>query len=147
MEIITENTKQTYLFGQKIGQEIIKSRKGRVICLYGELGSGKTTFTQGVAKGLGVGDFVLSPTFIIVRQYNLPVENKRVFFHIDLYRIENEGELTNIGLHEIFSNSDNIIVVEWAEKLGKFLPQKRIDIKFTILDFNRRKINFSYEDN
>lgn len=148
MEIITNSARQTYLLGQKIGKELLSdNQKGRVICLYGDLGSGKTTFIQGFAGGLGIKDFVPSPTFIIVRQYDIPVKNRRTFFHIDLYRLENTQEIAGLGLNEIFADSSNFVAVEWAEKLDKLLPKQRIDIRFIILDGNSRKISISYEGN
>ncbi len=130
----TNNSEET----QELGEDFAKSlRAGDVVCLYGDLGSGKTTFVQGLAKGLGVKEKIISPTFIIIRTY--PLKN---FYHIDLYRIEN-NDLQGLGLEEILNNLQNIVVVEWAEKLKKYLPQKRIDIKFSYEKEKKRKIIFS----
>lgn len=146
VEIITNNAKETFELGQKIGKDLISnSQKGRIVCLYGDLGSGKTVFSQGLAKSFGISDLVPSPTFIIVRHYSIPVKVGFTFFHIDLYRLENMQEIANLGLSEIFSNPNNFIAVEWAEKLDKLLSKQRIDVKFTILDGSRRKIDISYE--
>lgn len=126
---------------QKLGKDFAKSlRPGDVVCLYGDLGSGKTTFTQGLAEGLGIKQRIISPTFVIVRSYKLDVMS---FFHIDLYRVESEKDLEGLGIEEIINNKNNIVVIEWAEKLKDNLPQKRIDINFLYEDENKRKINFS----
>lgn len=146
MEIITKNAQETISLGQKIGNYLISNRKeGRILCLYGDLGSGKTVFSQGLAKSFGINGLVPSPTFIIVRHYDIPLKRGFSFFHVDLYRLENSREIASLGLDEIFSDSTNFIAVEWAEKLDKLLPKQRIDIKFTMLDSSRRKINISYE--
>ena len=107
-----------------------EKRKGAMIlALYGELGSGKTTFTQGFARGLGLPDRILSPTFIVMREYSLSAGAFKRLYHIDLYRMENSGQMADLGFGEIFSNPANIIVIEWAERLEK-LPRERTDITF-----------------
>jgi len=111
----------------------------RIFCLSGELGAGKTTLLQGFAQGLGLHTRLLSPTFIIVRRYGLE-NTMNVFYHIDLYRIQKEEDLKSLGLMEVFSHPYAIIAVEWPERLGKFMPQKRIDITFEVTDEEKRKI-------
>ena len=136
MENITTNNSQET---EKLGFEFTnKITDGGIICLYGDLGSGKTTFVKGLAKGLGISERIISPTFVIVRQHNL--ENNITFYHIDLYRLESERELQSIGLPDIFSEKNAIVLVEWAERLGKYLPEKRWDIKFQNLENDQRKI-------
>jgi len=133
---VTNSFKET----QKLGRDFAKSlRAGDVVCLYGDLGSGKTTFVQGLAKGLGIKNRIISPTFVIVRSYKLGVMG---FCHIDLYRIENKRGLEGLGIEEIINNPQNIIVIEWAEKLKSNCPQKRIDIEFFYEKNNVRKIKF-----
>lgn len=115
-----------------------------VVCLYGDLGSGKTTFVQGLAKGLGVSRRISSPTFIIVRTYQLSTNNEHTtnsFYHIDLYRCETESDLKGIGMQEILADPKNIVVIEWPEKLGFLLPEKRTDIKFEYMNEEERKIS------
>ena len=110
---ITSNFKET----QKLGRDFAKVlEKGDVLYLYGDLGSGKTTFVQGLAEGLGVKQRIISPTFIIVRSYKLEVIS---FYHIDLYRINNEKDVRGLGLEEIIDNPENIVVIEWADKFAK----------------------------
>lgn len=119
---------------QELGEEFAKRLKpGDVVCLYGDLGYGKTTFVKGVARGLGVKSRIISPTFVIVRQHKLgdrfQALGTRELVHIDLYRIEDERQLVGIGLEDILEDKNAIKLIEWPEKLVE-LPEKRIDIKF-----------------
>ena len=133
---ITNSSKET----QKLGRDFAKILKKRdVICLYGDLGSGKTTFVQGLAEGLGVKNRIISPTFIIVRAYNL---RQGMFYHVDLYRVSSEDNIRGLGLEEITNDKLGIVAIEWAEKLESFLPDKRISIEFFYEKYNRRKIAF-----
>ncbi len=132
--ISTKSAQETVEFGSSLAQSL-QSRKGErptIICMYGELGSGKTTFAQGFAKGLGIGERLLSPTFIIVRRYQLPENSSGFLYHLDLYRLQSDTELDELGLAEIFADSESFIIIEWAEKLGELLPQHRIDIQFSV---------------
>ena len=104
--------------------------------MYGELGSGKTTFTQGFAKGLGITTRLLSPTFIIVRRYPI-LEKENYLYHVDLYRLQTVSEMEGVGLPEIFADPNAYKVVEWSERLGTLLPKKRIDIFFEV-DYQER---------
>jgi len=149
-KIITKNAEETQKLGQKLAHHLIQ--KGsvtlpHVICLYGELGMGKTTFVQGFAKGLGITSRLLSPTFIIVRRHHLSAIN-RFFFHLDLYRVTSEQSIQELGIQEMFNDEKNIVIVEWAERLGSELPKKRIDIHVRPgdLEFERR-IEITYDTN
>jgi tRNA threonylcarbamoyladenosine biosynthesis protein TsaE len=130
MEVITKSAQETAKLGEKLANNL---EEGAVVCLYGELGSGKTVFVQGLAKGLGIKERILSPTFVMIRQYGN-------FYHIDLYRIENEKDIESLGLEEIWSDPKNIVAIEWAEKIKKILPKKRVDIYFEYVEEDRRKI-------
>ena len=142
MEIITKSAQETFKLGEKIGNRLILSsdRGDHVLCLSGQLGSGKTTFIQGIAKSLGIIKPVPSPTFIIVRQYETRAKLYSQFYHIDLYRLETKKDLQTLELKEIFSDPNSLIAVEWAEKLASLLPEKRIDISFEVSGLNTRKI-------
>lgn len=115
--------------------------KGGIIALIGDLGSGKTTFTQGFAQALGINDKINSPTFTLIRQHQLP-NLDRTLYHLDLYRLEkvNLGEL---GLLDLFQQKNDIVLIEWAEKLGKQLPKNAIIINFKHLGNDQREINIS----
>ena len=130
-KIITKSAEETAKIGEELARQLTDGGSGpHILCLYGDLGSGKTTFTQGFARGLGITSRLLSPTFIIVRRYDIPVTGKKLY-HIDLYRLQNTEDFTELGLSEIFSDFDAYVVVEWAEKLGDMLPVARRDITFT----------------
>ncbi len=151
MEIITQNPGETQRLGQKIGADLKSGRiKRRVLCLFGDLGSGKTTFVQGLAKGLKIEKRITSPTFVFVKKYkNLSstepcFSNQSNFYHVDLYRAEKAEDTKSLGLEEIFSDPQAIVAVEWAEKIRGILPQERVDIEFNYLDNKKRKIIIKY---
>ena len=135
--LYTKSAKETQSIGKDLAQSLVDQiRRGvmslpLIYCLSGDLGSGKTTFAQGFARGLGITTRLLSPTFIIVRRYEIP-QTALWFYHLDLYRVEHEKELETLGIREILQNPHNIIAIEWAEKFGGYLPHSRIDIKFSV---------------
>lgn len=141
MEVFTENARQTYELGQKFTDYLIKNSLS-VLALTGDLGAGKTVFISGLAVGLGIKGRILSPTFILMREY--PVERKdfpfRRLYHVDLYRINSEKDIDVIGLREILADPTNLVVIEWAEKMSEDLPEKRVEIKFEYVSPNKRKI-------
>ncbi len=126
---------------QKIAADLAqKYQNGGIIAFSGPLGAGKTTFIQGFARGLGINDRLISPTFIVMRQYDIPKNPQGKLFHIDLYRFEDEVDIEGTGLSEIFANPNNIVLIEWAEKLGKSLPQQAMQIKIKLTSGNTREI-------
>lgn len=137
MRIKSNSPKQTQEIAQKIAQEF--QNTGGIIALYGDLGAGKTTFVQGFAKALGISDKIISPTFVYIRQHSIPEKN-RWLYHIDLYRLEDPDD-QSLGLNDLLSDSSNIIVIEWPEKLGKNLPNNITKIYLEALDENTRLIN------
>jgi len=140
--VVTNNFKET----QKLARDFAKTlKKGDLICLSGNLGSGKTTFVQGLAEGLGIKNRIISPTFIIVRAYRIKNDKSRImnFYHVDLYRVENERDLEDLGIEEIINDKNNITVIEWAEKLKSQISTKRINIQFSYEKENTRRIIFS----
>ena len=137
MQIITNNSEETKKFAQQLAKKFIKI--GGVIALSGDLGTGKTTFTQGFAKGLGIKDKIISPTFVLTRQHRLP-NFSRMLYHLDLYRLEEIASIKNIGIEEMIADPLNIILIEWAEKARDLLPPETIWIYFKSLDENTREI-------
>lgn len=134
---ITNNYKET----QKIGERLAKKIKPPIIlALISDLGGGKTTFTQGLAKGLGIKNIITSPTFVLEKIYNIP-KKKYNLHHYDLYRIDPD----DILIDEILENAkDNIVVIEWADKIKDQLPKKEvIKIKFKLIGDNKRQIKIS----
>lgn len=142
--IITNNLAQTQRvagdLAKKIESTTVVDSGATVIGLVGDLGSGKTSFVQGFAKGLGIKEKITSPTFVIQKNYKLKTENYKLLIHIDAYRIKNSKEIFNLGWEEIISNSRNIIIIEWAEKIKKILPKKYIQINFEHLEGDKKKI-------
>ncbi|MBU2068176.1 tRNA (adenosine(37)-N6)-threonylcarbamoyltransferase complex ATPase subunit type 1 TsaE [Patescibacteria group bacterium] len=135
-EIITKSDQETKKLAGEIAQEILETarKEALVIGLEGDLGSGKTTFIQGVAQGLGIKDKITSPTFVIMKKYNS-------FYHIDCYRIES-NDLLELGFKEIISQPGNIVMIEWAERVKDILPKNTIWIKFEYLYKNKRRITY-----
>jgi len=107
-------------------------RGGEVLALTGPLGSGKTTFTQFLAKYLGITTTVTSPTFVIMNRYEGKLNNKQIFFfHLDLYRVHNFEEVKALGITEAWGRPDTITVIEWADKIDQSLPQSTQFYNFT----------------
>ena len=131
--ITTTDPEETQKFAARLAATL-KKEKGSttiptVVCLYGDLGSGKTTFVQGFARELGIQNRLLSPTFIIVRRYQIP-QSESLLYHVDLYRTKTSYDIENLGFLEILEDPQGYVLIEWAEKLGSLLPQKRTDIHF-----------------
>jgi len=146
MELITKSARETQKLGQNLAADIVSGRLSNTIALSGDLGSGKTTFVQGLAKGLGIAGRIISPTFIIVRKYPINSKDKnsafKDFYHVDLYRLEGEldKEVFNLGLPYLWSEPQNIIVIEWAEKIQKLIPTGATWIRFEDMGEDKRKI-------
>lgn len=136
MEVITKNAEETFKLGQEIGSSLNKSH---IFALSGELGAGKTTFIQGFAKGLGIDQKIISPTFILMRKYNA---KEKSLYHLDLYRLEGdvEKEARNLGLFDIWEDTGNVVLIEWAEKLKTKWPEDVTKIKFESLGEYKRRI-------
>jgi tRNA threonylcarbamoyladenosine biosynthesis protein TsaE len=133
LSITTTDARETQKFAEELAATLKKekgsARETSVICFFGDLGSGKTTFIQGFAKALGIHRRLLSPTFIIVRRYPIP-ESDSLLYHVDLYRTKTSYDIENLGFAEILEDPGSYVCIEWAEKLGSLLPKKRIDIHF-----------------
>jgi tRNA threonylcarbamoyladenosine biosynthesis protein TsaE len=145
LEITTHNAAQTKKIAFALAKEIVKSPGGKgafVIALEGNLGAGKTTFVQGFAKGLGIKEIPKSPTFVLMNIYSfgktlnakrqtLKLTHKyKHLVHIDCYRIASAKELAHLGIKEIFKDPHNIVLIEWAEKIEKVIPQDVLWLKF-----------------
>lgn len=118
-------------------------QKGDVVCLYGELGAGKTVFVKEVLKCLGYTGDVTSPTFTLVHEYTT---DTALVYHLDLYRIESEEQLIDLGVVDLFGTKETLFFIEWPEKLGTYLPKNRIDIFFADTGMNTRKIVIDFVD-
>ncbi|MEW6620922.1 MAG: tRNA (adenosine(37)-N6)-threonylcarbamoyltransferase complex ATPase subunit type 1 TsaE [bacterium] len=134
--ITTRAPEQTKLWGERLGKYLEKSD---IVCLFGGLGAGKTVFTQGIARGLGVADeYVNSPTFLMLREYR---QARLPLFHFDLYRLESLNELYDLGYEEYFFG-DGITVIEWPEKVEELIPPEYLRVEIEWIDSHSREINF-----
>lgn len=137
MIVTTTSVSQTAQLAQKLAE---KYKNGGILALIGPLGAGKTTFTQAFAKSLGIKQNLISPTFILMREYFIPGQKVKKLYHIDLYRLDKIEEIDSLGLGEIFSNPQNIVIIEWADKLGNLLPKTAVRLFFTPTAKNSREI-------
>ena len=154
-EYISKSREQT----QKIASDFAKNLKGgEVLCFYGNLGTGKTTFIQALAKSLGIKENVTSPTYVLIKKYEInhkmlnnskkaiakniqyPISNIQSFYHLDTYRLNSSDEALELGLEEIWSDKGNIIAIEWADKISDILPKEKIDLCFEHIKDDERKI-------
>lgn len=135
--MILENLKQTQKLAMNLAGKIIKEKPAKralILAMSGPLGSGKTSFVQGLAKGLGIEGLVKSPSFLLLRRYPIP-KTKNFLIHIDCYRLHSFKDLQEIGFDDFLKDPQNIIALEWADKIKKHLPKKNI-----------LNINFVYKD-
>ncbi len=143
---LTESPAKTKELGKTLAKNILKKKKGKkaaVFGLEGDLGGGKTTFLQGFALGLSIKDKILSPTFVIMKKYEIPKSKEyKNFYHFDCYRAKDEKEISVLGVEKIISNPGNIVAIEWAEKIKDILPKNSFWIKFKFVGQKTRKIIF-----
>jgi len=136
--VITSGPEETWQIGQLLG-ELLDA--GDTVCLYGDLGAGKTNFTFGIAQGLDVQEqYITSPTFTFVNEY----QGRVPLYHIDLYRLKDPDELENIGFEE-YIESDGVTVIEWAERAEDELPVEGLSVYLAYVDDHSREIGFIAE--
>jgi len=138
METLSKSTKETEGLARSIASKLAP---GDVLALYGDLGSGKTTFTNFLTKALGSDYRVQSPTFVILRKYGGGSGSIKTVNHLDLYRLSNPSELEDIGIEELVNEPGAITVIEWPELLENTLPTRTIKIRFEGAGESERKIN------
>lgn len=132
-KLISNSAIQTMQIAKNFARKL---RGGETVILVGDLGAGKTTFTKGIAKGLGVGDDILSPTFNIIKEYK---GSFLFLFHIDMYRIDDEDEIENLGLMDLFGE-DSVVVIEWNK--CKNIPSKDVyEVSIEIKENGNREIS------
>jgi tRNA threonylcarbamoyladenosine biosynthesis protein TsaE len=128
----TNNVEETLQIAEKLARQL---KPGDLLTLEGDLGAGKTTFTKGIAAGLGISRTLSSPTFTIVKEY----EGVIPLYHMDVYRLEHSDE--DIGFEEYF-DGNGVSVVEWAQFIEEYLPEERLNITIKYLDEQSRVIEF-----
>src|SRR3990167_5499282 len=117
--------------------------KATVVALQGDLGSGKTTFAQAFGKVLGVEENMPSPTFVIMKFYNINWKGFKKLIHIDAYRLEKESELLHLGWEEIIKEPENLILIEWPENVAGIIPADAKKIFFKFIDETTREISYA----
>ena len=127
-KITSRSEKDTVELAQNIESEKFPNM---IICLNGELGSGKTMFVKGIANALGIQDTITSPTFNIIKEY----DGELPLYHLDVYRLD--GDTNGVGIEEYFSKG-GVVVIEWADTIKSILPEERLDIKFKVVGENKR---------
>jgi len=156
LEFISRSADQTRRVGMRLGALL---RRGDLICLAGELGSGKTTLVQGITAGWGSPDKTTSPTFVLVNVYQQPITNRKPLeshgsdseqlFHMDAYRISSVAEALDLDLDTMLEQGP--LVIEWADRIKAALPRERLWIGLEWIDDNQRDMLFTacgrrYED-
>lgn len=131
----TNSPEETASWGELLGKNAVP---GLTVCLWGDLGAGKTQFAKGVARGLGIAARVTSPTFVLINEYQGRVD----LYHLDLYRLENPGETDSLGLDE-YLYGQGVALVEWPERIADQLPPERLDLRLTCVGEDRRRLEFS----
>lgn len=135
MEFISTSEAKTIGLAEKIAKT---AKGGQVYALFGDLGSGKTTFVKGFAEGLGVVKTITSPTFVIMKLYATTLKIKLA--HLDCYRLKDATDAESLGVSEIINDKNYLLIIEWPERIKEILPKDHIKIVFEYLDEKRRKI-------
>ncbi|MFA6526229.1 MAG: tRNA (adenosine(37)-N6)-threonylcarbamoyltransferase complex ATPase subunit type 1 TsaE [Candidatus Buchananbacteria bacterium] len=145
MKYSSKSEKDTYNLAKKFAAKL---HGGEVLCLIGDLGAGKTAFTKGIAAGLGISNTITSPTFVLMKNYEVKsqkfVKSKvKYLVHIDAYRLDNGEQLVDIGVLDYFKDHNCITVIEWADRVKDIWPDKVIKIEFKILKGDKREIRIN----
>ena len=147
IRVVTTSSSQTKKLGSVLAKQIMETpsqESAFVIALVGDLGGGKTTFLQGLAKGLGLKEKILSPTFVIMKRYQIDSgKNYKNFYHIDCYRVESSEEIMSLGFSEMIKDNKGIIAVEWADKVKDILPKSSLFLYFKFMGKDLREIKIS----
>jgi tRNA threonylcarbamoyladenosine biosynthesis protein TsaE len=133
MERVVESADAMRALAASLGERVAP---GDAVALVGDLGAGKTVFVQGLAAGLGYGGPVTSPTFTLIHVYE---GGRATLFHADLYRLERQEELEDVGLDDIF-RQDGVAVVEWADRFPHVMPGDRLELRLEVIDADRRRV-------
>ena len=132
MEKITNNRDETLNFAENLAKQIVAPK---IIVLSGDLGAGKTTFSKGFAKGLGISETITSPTFTLLNEYS----GDKNLYHFDMYRLSSKEEAYELGFENYFENNDGIILVEWAENVKGLFTPPYLKVLIEKIDENKRK--------
>lgn len=146
MKKVSKSKKDTaqiaQIFLQRHLKEEMSSKNALIVGLSGDLGSGKTAFTQAFAKHLGIKNKVSSPTFVIMKKYPIKFGSYKFFFHLDAYRLKNEQELLSLGWGEIINQPEHIVFIEWPENVKKAIPKNAKKLFVSHSDYKNRSFEF-----
>jgi tRNA threonylcarbamoyladenosine biosynthesis protein TsaE len=134
-DIISHSPTQTFHLGERLGRLL---RPGDVICLQGNLGTGKTCLTQGIGAGLRVSGTINSPTFVFINEHSA-LDAGPSLYHVDLYRVDDPSEVFALGLED-YMYGDGVTVIEWAERASEFMPTQRLWITLSYVDYTKRSL-------
>jgi tRNA threonylcarbamoyladenosine biosynthesis protein TsaE len=148
LNTVSKSISETIDLGVRLGRKL---KKGDCVALVGGLGAGKTVFTKGIAKGLGVkgARYVNSPTFVIIKEYSAGGgsakggKRKIPLYHFDLYRLDHYTALDGMNYME-YLYGDGVTVIEWGDRIRKLLPKKYIEVKLSVIDENKRKVEIIF---
>ena len=142
MEYLSKSEKETYQIAKGLA---LKTQPGDIFALEGDLGSGKTTFIKGFAKALGIKNEVTSPTFVLLKKYNVENYRKNIknLIHIDCYRMNSPEDAYSIGIDEFLGDKEAIVLIEWPSKIRNLLPKRTINLEFNYIDPDTRKISIN----
>jgi tRNA threonylcarbamoyladenosine biosynthesis protein TsaE len=138
LDFTSSSVEQSVRLGVRLGELL---EPGDLLCLSGELGSGKTVLARGIGRGWGAAARVTSPTFTLVNAYPR-LRDGRILYHVDAYRLENRAEAITTGLEEILQG-DGAVMIEWPERVASFLPPNRLWLEMAYLNETRRSLRFS----
>lgn len=143
-QVVVSNVEELRAFASRVAADVKAPQNGSaaVLALSGELGAGKTTFTQALAQALGVTETVTSPTFVVMKRYRTRGNNFESLVHVDLYRIDDISELTPLRFEEELANPKNLVVVEWPERAPGAIPMTATPISFTVGEADSRIITY-----
>lgn len=137
------NLEDTKEFARDIAETVARFHVdgARVIALKGDLGAGKTTFSKMLGGVIGVKESIQSPTFVLMKFYNISFGHFKKMVHIDAYRIENDEEILRLGFDKILEDKENLVLVEWPEKIENLIPKNSLEIVFTHIDEDTREVH------
>lgn len=142
MKRVSQSLEQTSEIAKDFLDSVSPSSMATVIALQGDLGAGKTAFSQAVGKIVGVKDSMQSPTFVIEKIYDIDWKGFRKLVHIDAYRLEREEELLHLGWEEVLRNPENLVLIEWPENVSSAIPENAHRVSFVFVDENTREIEY-----
>lgn len=143
MKKTLENLEDVKEFARDVAEIVARFHldKARIISLKGDLGAGKTTFSKMFGEVIGVKESIQSPTFVLMKFYDVSFGHFKKMVHIDAYRIESDEEILRLGLAEILKNKENLVLIEWPERIESLIPENTLEIVFTHIDEDTREVH------